>query len=230
MVGLAIAAVMMTVALPTWRQMVRREQEAELVFRGQQYVRAIGLFQKKAGPGVLPPNPDVLVSQRHLRRRYKDPITGKDFAILTASAQATGTGVPGALGASGRTGSSAPARQASAAQAAVPAAPVAGAAGRGGMLGVASTSTEESIRLYEGRDHYNQWPFIFVPRVQAPPAAAGTAPAAPLAGARGGSGVRPTTGPLGPSGVPVAPPRSGGGPSPFMPRAGSGAGAPTLRR
>lgn len=230
MVGLAIAAVMMTVALPTWRQMVRREQEAELVFRGQQYVRAIGLFQKKAGPGVLPPSPDVLVSQRHLRRRYKDPITGKDFAILTASAPGTGVGVPGAQGAMARTAPSAPARQAPAAQAPGSAAPVAGAAGRGGMLGVASTSTDESIRLYEGRDHYNQWPFIFVPRVQAPPAGAGAAPSAPLAGARGGSGIRPTTGPPGASGAIAAPPRGAGGPTPFMPAPGAGAGASTLRR
>ena len=63
LVALPVMAILMTAAMPTWRQMVRREQEAELIFRGQQYAHAIGLFQRRAGPGVLPPNLDVLVEQ-----------------------------------------------------------------------------------------------------------------------------------------------------------------------
>ena len=67
LVAMSVAAVLMTAVMPTWKQMTRREKEAELIFRGEQYVRAIGLFQKRAGPGVLPPNLDVLVDQRFLR-------------------------------------------------------------------------------------------------------------------------------------------------------------------
>ena len=59
--------------MPVWKQMNRREKEEELVFRGQQYARAIGLFQRKMGPGVLPPNVDVLVDQRFLRESSKIP-------------------------------------------------------------------------------------------------------------------------------------------------------------
>src|SRR5436189_185607 len=47
LVGLGIMAVMMTVAMPVWKQMAQREKEAELVFRGQQYARAVGLFQRQ---------------------------------------------------------------------------------------------------------------------------------------------------------------------------------------
>ena len=41
-------AVALSVALPAWRTMTQREKEAELVFRGEQYARAIALFQRFA--------------------------------------------------------------------------------------------------------------------------------------------------------------------------------------
>src|SRR5262249_48410412 len=75
LVGLSVMAVLMSVALPVWKQQSQREKEAELVFRGEQFARAVGLFQRKNGPGTLPPNIDVLVNQRFLRRKFKDPIT-----------------------------------------------------------------------------------------------------------------------------------------------------------
>ena len=78
-VGLSIMAVMMTAAMPVWKQIAQREKEAELVFRGEQYARAIGLFQRKNGPGTLPPSFDVLVEQRFLRKKFKDPITDDEF-------------------------------------------------------------------------------------------------------------------------------------------------------
>ena len=67
-----------TAAMPVWRQMAQREKEEELVFRGQQYARAIGLFQRKYA-NAFPPSIDVLVEQRFIRKKFKDPITGKDF-------------------------------------------------------------------------------------------------------------------------------------------------------
>ena len=61
LVGLFVMGVLATVAMPVWTQAARREKEAELVFRGEQYARAVGLFQRKMGPGTLPPNLDLLV-------------------------------------------------------------------------------------------------------------------------------------------------------------------------
>src|SRR5512143_1542143 len=94
LIAMSVAAVLMTAVMPAWKQMVRREQESELIFRGQQYVRAIGLFQKRAGPGVLPPNVDVLVTGRFLRKKFKDPITNQDFDLLSPTV-AAGQPTPG---------------------------------------------------------------------------------------------------------------------------------------
>ena len=47
LVALAIMAILMTIAMPVWRHEARREKEAELVFRGEQYARAIALFKFK---------------------------------------------------------------------------------------------------------------------------------------------------------------------------------------
>src|SRR5438105_3312209 len=97
MVGMAILAILMTAAMPVWRQASQREKETELIFRGQQYVRAIKLFSTRAGPGVLPPSVDVLVTQKFLRKKFKDPITGLDFDLLGAApAPAAGVGGRGA--------------------------------------------------------------------------------------------------------------------------------------
>src|SRR5262245_23174359 len=98
LVGLSVLAILLTAAMPTWRQLVRRDKEAELIFRGEQYARAIGLFQKKAGPGVLPSDLDVLIDQKYLRKKYKDPITGEDFDLLRLSANSPGQ-IPGQGGA-----------------------------------------------------------------------------------------------------------------------------------
>ena len=81
LVAMSIMAVMMTVVMPVWKQTAQREKEEELVFRGKQYVHAIGLFQRKFA-NAYPPNIDVLVDQRFLRKKFKDPITNDDFAPL----------------------------------------------------------------------------------------------------------------------------------------------------
>src|SRR2546423_674757 len=91
LVAIAIMAVMLTAAMPVYKQMAQREKEDELVFRGTQYVHAIGLFQRKY-MNAFPPNVDVLVEQRFLRKKFKDPITNDDFQPLGA-----GQVVPGSL-------------------------------------------------------------------------------------------------------------------------------------
>src|SRR5262249_55942124 len=74
LVAMSIAAILMTVAMPTWKQMARREKEEELIFRGQQYVRALRLYGQKYA-NANPPSIDVLIEQRFLRKKFKDPIT-----------------------------------------------------------------------------------------------------------------------------------------------------------
>ena len=67
LVGMAVMSVLMSAALPVWSQQARREKEEEYLFRAYQYARAIALFQRKHA-NTFPPNFDVLVEQRFLRR------------------------------------------------------------------------------------------------------------------------------------------------------------------
>jgi type II secretory pathway pseudopilin PulG len=189
LVAMSVMAVFLSVAMPSWYTMAKREREAELVFRGQQYARAVTLFQRKFAGGY-PPNLDILISQKFLRKKYKDPMTNGDFQLvpvgdpagLQAQASATPGGPAGSTPAQGRGGPPVAAQQ-----------PQPGA-GRGGVpgagiQGVVSKSKDESLRLYNGRQHYNEWVFIG--------AAATTA-----AGGRQGAGGQNPGGVGGPAGIP----------------------------
>ena len=72
LISMSIMAVMMTVVMPVWKHAAQREKEEELVFRGQQYARAIGLFQRKFA-NAYPPNIDLLVDQKFLREEVQGP-------------------------------------------------------------------------------------------------------------------------------------------------------------
>lgn len=72
LIGLAVAA-------PRMAQSIQRDKEIELVHRGEQYKRAIQLYYRKSG--TYPTSIDQLLNTnniRFLRKRYTDPITGKD--------------------------------------------------------------------------------------------------------------------------------------------------------
>jgi type II secretory pathway pseudopilin PulG len=235
---IAIAAVIMA---PVIAFQVKRDREEELIHRGVQYSRAMKHFVKKFGR--YPTRIEELENTnqvRFLRKRFKDPITGKDFKILRMGdvQMAFGGGIAGAIpagglnpGAPGATGgpggvpngamntvamasgmaaaaglnagnpAQGPGIGATGAgtlvatnagqdssensdEGAAPgapktgASPVAGGAGAPGatgtgpgpqtfgggpMVGVASTSKEKSIRIFNKKDHYNQWQFIYDP-------------------------------------------------------------------
>src|SRR5580698_3220427 len=112
MMIIAAGAVVQTIAFE-----IKRDREEEMVHRGVQYARAIRSYYKKFGR--YPTKLEDLEStnnQRFLRKRYKDPITGKDFKLLhygeaklTLSNLLGGGGIPGANpigGASGLNGGS----------------------------------------------------------------------------------------------------------------------------
>jgi type II secretory pathway pseudopilin PulG len=133
LVSIAVAAVWMGTLLPSWRQQATREREAELAFRGESYARAIYLYRQKTGN--LPPTVDILVQQHYLRKKYLDPITGKDFLIV------------GGVGLQSGAGAATPGQQ--------------GGYRPTGIVGVRSTSTDTSIRIYNNQQTYSQWPFDF---------------------------------------------------------------------
>ncbi len=259
LVAMSVMAIMLSTAMPVYQTVARREREAELVFRGEQYARAIALFQRKYA-NALPPDVDVLIDQRFLRRKYKDPITGGDFQFLGPAspelAEALGTtpqqaqdtlrgrgaggrgtttspfgraqqgresGAQGTGQGAGRSGFSPISRGNTftpigrGAQTAAGQASNAQGVGGGGVLAVASKSTQTSMRLYNGKDKYNQWVFMALQASLAAGGPPGSGAQAP--GGRGGrAGGRGGTAAPGRSG-PGAPPPPGGqrGPRGFSP-------------
>jgi len=241
LVVIAIMGVGMTAMLPTWRQQAIREKEEELIFRGNQYARAIVLYSRKNN-NLLPANIDLLYDGKYLRKKWKDPITNADFGLLPAGQPANaGRGQPQGPGAPGAGRGTTPPPQ-----------PVQGprgsGAGTGGqqvigsIQGVYSTSTDTSIRVYQNQQRYIDWQFTVqtaLPLMGGAPGGAGGVP--PRQGGPGGVGVPPRGGGPG-GGVPgrggigapprggggQAPPRGGGGAPPAPPRGGGGRGGGLL--
>jgi type II secretory pathway pseudopilin PulG len=172
LVSLAVMSVLMSELLPVWRHQAQREKEADLAFRGEQYARAIYLYQAKFQSA--PPSIDVLVQQKFLRKKYKDPMTKDgEFQLLYVGANAqpgmpqtgaagsttTRPGAPTPFG--GRTGGQ------STIGGSVGGGPIGGTFGgsqptaAGGIMGVVSKSKEASIRVYRGATHYNEWRFVY---------------------------------------------------------------------
>jgi type II secretory pathway pseudopilin PulG len=190
LVSLAVMSILLSVAMPVWHQAARREKEEELVFRGKQYARAIALFGRKYA-GASPPSFDVLVQQKFLRKQYKDPmVPDGEFQPLFQLAGAA-PGQPPRTGAGtgqqpGQGGIGAPTTSSQ------------GVAGpRGNIIGVASKSTELSIRLYNGRNHYNEWQFLATQATLRP----GGIPGKPQPGTPGTPGGRGGPGGRGPGGM-----------------------------
>ena len=81
MLAAAIAAGLAATARP-WSMQQQRAREAELLFIGQQFQRAIASYYR-AGPSPAFPRSPTPCSRtaapfmlRHLRRLYRDPLTG----------------------------------------------------------------------------------------------------------------------------------------------------------
>jgi type II secretory pathway pseudopilin PulG len=140
LVMMAVMAIMMTAMLPAYRTLAQREKEAELVFRGEQYARAVALFQRKFA-SAYPPSIDVLVEQKFLRKKYKDPITNDDFQVVMAGQDTTQKPPPRGGGPN---------------------------VIRAGVAGVMSKSTETAFRVYNGRTKYNEWVFVAVQATNKP--------------------------------------------------------------
>jgi type II secretory pathway pseudopilin PulG len=259
LVAMSVMAVFMAVAMPVWNTQAQREKEAELVFRGEQYARAVMLYQRKFA-NALPPSLDLLLNDRYLRKKYKDPITGRDFQLLSGASAQANAGVPGGQVAGSRvpggatSGSTVPGGRAttggttgttgttgafgrSDTQTTTGGAGSRGTTGSspggfglgsgvgfgaggsvpGGIMGVTSTSTAKSLRLYNGRGAYNEWTFVPVQRnlaagggAQGANTPGGTGRGAQGRGSqtpgRGGEPFRPGGGTGGPGSSPFRPP------------------------
>jgi len=211
LIAMAIAAVWMTASLPAWRQQAQREKELDLIFRGEQYARAIALYYIKNNS--LPNDIDTLVSQHYLRKKWKDPITNDDFVPVlagqtqgstgTSPGRGTGPGQsvpPPGGGQSGRVTTPGPTGQT-------------GQIGTGGIVGVMSKSKATSIVVYPvgqagATQQHDLWPFSYqaacvkMGRGCAPGGGRPGGPGPTGGGRPGGPGGTGTTGGRGPQGNP----------------------------
>lgn len=76
---LTLLTVWMAVAVPKVTRSIQRDHEVETMHRGKQYIRAVQLYYRKFH--AYPPSLDALVKTneiRFLRKKYIDPMTGKD--------------------------------------------------------------------------------------------------------------------------------------------------------
>jgi len=195
MATIAIMLIMMTAAVPSWRYVMKNDAEQELIFRGGEIADAIARYQRKNG-NALPLTLEVLVKGKYLRRAYKDPMTKDGEWRFIRPGEAVGAvrppGAPGAPGAASTTRTTptptptpTPTRSSGI-----------GTTGTtlGAIQGVASKSTEKSLRMFNGRTRYDEWVFLpGQPRVVGRP----VGPVAPAGPGRPPGGA-----------VPGAPPRT----------------------
>src|SRR6266540_3211590 len=84
LVAIIIIGISLGAAGKYWSNVMLRDKEEELIFRGEQYRKAIDSYASVPGKGkVFPSSIDDLLKDsrsaaglRHLRQKYKDPITG----------------------------------------------------------------------------------------------------------------------------------------------------------
>jgi len=178
---LALILLATLAAAPRLAQQIRRDREQELIHRGTQYARAIKRYYKKFGhyPASLSQLEDTN-HLRFLRRRYKDPMTEKgewrvihvgEARVVPKGALPPAGQAGGLAGATPAAGPAPPGGQpGDVPQVGTPASalstPVTGPTfGGGPIVGVASTSKDASIRVLNDKDHYNDWEFVYDPRL-----------------------------------------------------------------
>ncbi len=209
---IALAAIMIVSAaavMPNLFTQGIREKEAEMIWRGNQYARAVKLFYRKNGrfPTSIE---DLLKRQgnvRYLRQEYKDPFNREDgkwrLIYVLPNGQLVGSltrvnillQVPGQQPQPGGQAGQPPAGvtpqagtpQAGAQDATGPGTRdilnasrgISGPVVGGNIIGVGSKVAQQSIRVYNGAQTYREWEFLWDPTRDAQATGAGGPAAAP---------------------------------------------------
>jgi len=146
MIAITVLSIGLLVAIPIWQTQIQREKEEELIFRGKQYVEAVRLYQLKH-PGSFPENLEKLVEEKCLRKLFKDPITEHgewDIILLYRGGQMKR-----------RKKMKSPQR--------ILVAPLKALSSidSARIIGVVSSSTKKSIKIYLDQETYDKWLFFY---------------------------------------------------------------------
>ena len=162
------------VAVPVWQTQIRREKEEELIFRGKQYVEAVRIFQIKK-PGLFPRTIDELVKEKCLRRPFRDPMNpdGDWNIILLPESSGQGSSLrprPGGTSLQRAQAVRQEQGQAFSAQSVLVAPESALPSLRNAqIIGVVSSSTLKSFRIYNDQESYDKWLFFYGQDPKQPP-------------------------------------------------------------
>lgn len=187
MVMASLLLVVLSEAVLNWQTAVKREQEEELIFRGEQYQRALILWyahwsQALETPEVAYPSTvEALLNtnnKRFLRKPWIDPITNEEWRLIKVGPDNRPllTVVPGTpettLGGARNPYESSGAGRVRESGLQVPVTVQQTTYGQvlktqsvnsptiGGIAGIASSSNKESLKTYNGRNKHNEWEFF----------------------------------------------------------------------
>ena len=160
----AIMSIMMGVAVQTVAFQMRREREAELIFRGQQYVEAIRLYRIKYGRYPMRMKEIWEANPKVVRKKWKDPMTdSENWGLIFLGQEGRRIGADNPLGNTPNPTQTVTYEGSGLTDAERDDEGMTGPDGEkiGPIVGVHSTSCEESIKVYEGRTTYCEWQFVF---------------------------------------------------------------------
>jgi type II secretory pathway pseudopilin PulG len=164
LVFLSVLVIGLLVAVPVWTTQLQRENEEELIFRGNQYVEAVRRYQQK-NPGQFPKDIEELVKKRFLRKAFRDPMTKDGRWYLVTQDQRLAARPRSSFSTPSQRGGGAgeQAGQIGGRSVQVLLIPEETAKGMSNLriLGVASTSPRDSIRVYNDATKYAEWLFYF---------------------------------------------------------------------
>ena len=152
----AMVLIALAIAAPRLIHEGQREKEEELIFRGEQWKHAIGLYYKKFGRYPMKVDDLLRTNDRgYLRREFRDPMT-KDGKWRFVGLGAGGVLI-GAPGAPDNPGPGIGDKEKK------PPSVGTGEPGSLPIAGVASRSPAHSIRVYGGATSYSNWEFVYDP-------------------------------------------------------------------
>jgi len=145
MIAVSVLSIGLLVAIPVWQTQIQREKEEELIFRGKQFVEAIRLYQIKY-PGRFPKNLEDLFENRCLRKLYIDPITEHgEWNVILLTGRVTRRRQ----------------RQRSPQRVLIAPLKALSSIDNPQIIGVVSSSTKKSIKIYNDQDTYDKWLFFY---------------------------------------------------------------------
>jgi type II secretory pathway pseudopilin PulG len=148
MVAVLIMGIALLAVAPLWETELQRENEEELIFRGNQYVEAVRLYQAKH-PGQFPDKLEKLVEERCLRKLFRDPMVIQgDWNIILLPGGARGV-------------ETTPGQESSPQQVLVAKPQDLGSIDNPAIIGVVSSSTRKAFRIRNSQESYDKWLFFY---------------------------------------------------------------------